>query len=122
MTDYADVIVRSSGERVQSLVIQASAASGFMVGWASATKGKAGKGSKEMNPAFDAFAQCYGIDFEILPAPANVILRLYEANSGYAGGPLDASKVRRPFDNLAQTLAYGFQQQGVLVGAEKRKV
>ncbi len=122
MTNYSDVVVRSSVENVQNLVNHAFGANGFKVGWADATKGKAEKGSKGMNLAFGVFAQYYGIDFEILPAQDNVILRLYQANSGYAGGLLGASKVRKQFDNVTQTLAHWFQQQGVLVGAEKRKI
>ncbi len=122
MTNYADVVVRGSVENVQNLVSHAFGANGFKVGWATATQGKAEKGSKGMNLAFGAFAQYYGIDFEILPAKENVVLRLYQANSGYAGGLWGASKVRKQFDGLTQTLAAWFQQQGVLVAAEKKKV
>src|SRR3972149_1848938 len=121
MTNYADVVVRSSVENVQNLVNHTFGENGFKVGWAEATKGKAEKGSKRMNIAFGAFAQYNGIDFEILPAQDNVILRLYQANSGCAGDLLGASKGKRQFDNLTQTLAYRFLQQGVLVGPEKRK-
>src|SRR5712691_4965740 len=69
MADYADIAVRGSVENVRNLVTQAFAANGFRVTWASATKGKAEKGSKGMNIAFGALAQYYAVEFEIFPAP-----------------------------------------------------
>ncbi len=122
MTNYADIAVTGSVENVQKLVQTAFMANEFGVTWASAVKGKAEKGSKRMNLAFGAFAQYYGVDFEIYPGPQGAVLRLYQANSGWAGGVIGAHRVKKQFDDLYSLLAAWFQQQGVLTGAAQRKI
>jgi len=120
MTAYADIVVKGSVENVQNLVQHAFAASGFAVKWAAPTKGKAEKGSKGLNIAFGALAQYYGIDFEIYPAHEAATLRLLKANTGWAGGVIGAMRVNKQFEEVADTIAAWFQQQGVLQGLAKK--
>lgn len=120
MTSYADIVVRGSVENVQNLVTHAFAASGFAVKWAAPTKGKAEKGSKGANLMLGALAQYYGIDFEIYPAQNAATLRLLKANTGWAGGVIGAMRVNEKFNDLADTIAAWFQQQGVLQGVAKK--
>ncbi len=121
MTNYADIAVRGSVDNVQQLVQGAFAANKFNVGWASALKGRAEKGSKGMNLALGALAQYYAVDFEIYPNPQGAILRLYQANSGWAGGMIGAHRVKKQFEELHNLLVGWFQQQGVLAGTVKAK-
>lgn len=122
MTNYADVTVKGSVENVQNLVQTAFVANKFNVSWASPTKGKAEKGSKGMNIAFGAFAQYFGVDFEIYPGPEGATLRLFQANTGWAGGAIGAHRVKKQFEELHGLMTSWFQQQGVLVAAQKGKV
>lgn len=121
MTNYADIAVRGSVENVQQLVQSAFVANQFAVSWASALKGKAERGSKGMNLAFGALSQYYGIDFEIYPGPDSAVLRLYQANSGWAGGVIGARRVQKQFEDLHNLLVSWFHQQGVLAGTVKAK-
>ena len=107
-------------ENVQNLVQTAFAANGFDVKWAGATKGKAEKGSKGANIMLGALAQYYGVDFEIFPAQNAAILRLEKSNTGLAGGLWGMSKVNKQFDELADTIAAWFSQQGVLQAVQKK--
>jgi len=120
MTNYADISVKASVENVQNLVQHAFAANGFEVKWENATKGKAEKGSKGANLMLGALAQYYGIEFEIFPHTGASTLRLLKANSGWAGGYLGARKVEKQFDQLSDTLAGWFRQQGALLGLQKK--
>ena len=120
MTQYADIAVKAPVANVQNLVQHAFSASGFEVRWESATKGKAEKGSKGANIMLGALAQYYGIDFEIYPAENAATLRLLKANTGWAGGYLGARKVEKQFDQLSNTIATWFGQQGVLLGIQKK--
>lgn len=122
MTNYADISVRGSVENVRNLVQTAFAANQFDVNWANATKGKAEKGSKGLNLVLGTLAQYYGVDFEIYPGQDGATLRLFQANSGWAGGALGAHRVKKQFDELQGLLSSWFQQQGVLVAAQKGKV
>ena len=119
MVNYTDISVRSSVENVQNLVQHAFAASGFKVAWENATKGKAEKGSKGMNIAFGALAQYYGVDFEIHPQQEAAVLRLIQANTGWAGGAIGAMRVKKQFQQVGDTLVAWFQSQGVLAGVRK---
>src|SRR2546426_7604964 len=105
-----------SVENVRNLVTQAFAANGFQVTWASATKGKADKGSKGMNIAFGALAQYYAVEFEIFPAPDGSVLRLYQSVSGWWGGMWGRRKVKNQGKVLYGTPASGIQPQGGRVG------
>lgn len=118
-TTYTDILVKSSIENVQDLVQHAFAANGFKVEWAMPTKGKAEKGSKGANLMLGALAQYYGVDFEIATNPNGAVLRLIKSNTGWAGGYLGARKVEKQFQQLGDTIAAWFQQQGVLLGATK---
>ena len=122
MTNYADIAVRGSVENVQQLVQTAFVSNKFAVSWASAVKGRAEKGSKGLNLALGALAQYYAIDFEIYPGADNAVLRLYQANSGWAGGAIGAHRVKKQFEELHNQLVSWFQQQGVLAGSVKAKV
>lgn len=122
VTNYADIAVRGSVENVQQLVQSAFVANQFSVSWASAVKGKAEKGSKGLNLALGALAQYYGIDFEIYPGQGTAVLRLYQANTGWAGGMIGAHRVKKQFEELHNLLVTWFQQQGVLAGTVKAKV
>jgi hypothetical protein len=121
VADYTDIAVRGSVDNVRNLVTQAFAANGFQATWASATKGKAEKGSKGMNIAFGALAQYYAVEFEIFPAPDGSVLRLYQSVSGWWGGMWGRMKVKNQWKLLTGTLASWFQQQGVLVGVREAK-
>ncbi len=118
MTNYADIAVVGSVQNVQNLVQAAFAAHKFRVGWASATKGKAEKGSRGANLALGALAQYYAVDFEIYPGGQGATLRLFQANSGWAGGAIGAHRVRKQFDELYGLLTTWFRSQGVLAGAK----
>ena len=120
MVAYADIAVKGSVQNVQNLAQTAFAANGFTVKWQSPTKGKAEKGSKGLNIAFGALAQYYGVDFEIYPAQEAAVLRLHKSNSGLAGGVWGLMKVNKQFDELSDTIAAWFQQQGVLQGVQKK--
>ncbi|TLZ77774.1 MAG: hypothetical protein E6K08_02670 [Methanobacteriota archaeon] len=113
---YTDIQVKGSVENVQNLVQHAFGANGFQVKWDGPTKGKAEKGSKGANLMLGALSQYYGVDFEIAPNPNGAILRLVKSNTGWAGGYLGARKVEKQFQQLGDTLAAWFQQQGVLLG------
>ncbi|HYM39601.1 MAG TPA: hypothetical protein VEY12_05585 [Thermoplasmata archaeon] len=121
MTNYADIAVRGSVQNVQQLVQGAFVANRFAVSWAGALKGKAEKGSRGMNLALGALAQYYAVDFEIYPGPDSAVLRLYQANSGWAGGMIGAHRVKKQFEELHNLLVTWFQQQGVLTGSVKAK-
>ncbi len=118
MTNYADIAVVGSVQNVQNLVQTAFTANKFSVNWASAVKGKAEKGSRGANLALGALAQYYAVDFEIYPGGQGATLRLYQANSGWAGGMIGAHRVKKQFDELYATLTTWFQTQGVLAGAK----
>ena len=122
MASYTDIAVKSAVQNVQNLVQHAFAANGFEVKWENATKGLAEKGSKGVNLMLGALAQYYGIEFEIYPqAQAEAAtLRLHKANTGWAGGYLGARKVEKQFEQLSDTLAAWFGQQGVLQGVRKQ--
>ena len=115
-THYTDIAVRGSIDNVRDLVQTAFGAQGFEVAWAGPMKGKAEKGSKGMNIAFGALAQYYGVDFEIESTPDGAVLRLIKANTGWAGGYLDARRVEKKFEELGNLMTSWFQQQGVLMG------
>lgn len=119
MVKYADIAVTAKVENVQNLVQNAFVANGFDVKWESGLKGKAEKGSKGLNIAFGAFAQYYGVDFEIHPAGDAATLRLHKSNTGLAGGIWGVSKVNKQFNQLADQIAGWFQTQGVLRGVKK---
>lgn len=120
MVSYADIAVKGSVQNVQNLAQTAFVANGFTVKWESPTMGKAEKGRKGMNIAFGAFAQYYGVDFEIHPAQDGAVLRLHKSNTGLAGGIWGAMKVSKQFEQLSDTIAQWFQQQGVLQGVQKK--
>lgn len=122
LANFADIAVRGSVENVQQLVQSAFVANSFRVSWESAVKGKAEKGSRGANLALGALAQYYAVDFEIHPAAAaGATLRLYQANSGWAGGVIGAHRVKKQFEELHTLLVSWFQQQGVLSGTVKGK-
>src|SRR5947209_19516395 len=115
MADYADIAVRGSVENVRNLVTQAFAANGFQVTWASATKGKAEKGSKGMNIAFGALSQYYAVEFVIFQTPDGSVLRLYHSVSDWWGGLWGGMRVKNQWKLLTGTLESWLLQQGVLV-------
>ncbi len=121
MTNYADIAVVGSVQNVQNLVQSAFTANKFAVKWENATKGKAEKGSRGANLALGALAQYYAVEFEIYPGGQGATLRLYQANSGWAGGMIGAHRVKKQFDELYGTLTTWFQGQGVLAGAKMDK-
>ncbi|MBO0889006.1 hypothetical protein J2P12_07900, partial [Candidatus Bathyarchaeota archaeon] len=94
-------------------------ANGFYVKWESPTKGKAEKGSKGANIMLGVLAQHYAVDFEIYPQADGGTLRLVKTGSGAAGGLLGMRKVNKQFDQLSDTLASWFTQQGLLLGVKK---
>jgi hypothetical protein len=112
--------VKGSVDNVQNLAQTAFAANEFTVKWEGPTKGKAEKGSKGMNFALGALAQYYAVDFEIFPSQDAAVLRLHKANTGLAGGIWGVMKVSKQFNELADTIAAWFQQQGVLQGVQKK--
>jgi hypothetical protein len=120
VVSYADIVVRGSVANVQNLVQTAFAANGFSVKWAGPTRGKAEKGSKGLNIAFGALAQYYGVDFEIYPAQDAATLRLQKSNTGLAGSLVGVALVNKKFNDLADTMASWFQQQGVLQAVQKK--
>ena len=120
MVSYADIAVKGSVQNVQNLAQTAFVANGFTVKWESATKGKAEKGSRGLNLALGAFAQYYGVDFEIYPGQDAAVLRLLKSNTGLAGGIWGMMKVSKQFEELSDTIARWFQQQGVLQGVQKK--
>jgi len=120
VVSYADITVRGSVENVQNLVQTAFSANGFTVQWAGPTKGKAEKGSKGANIMLGPLAQYYGVDFQIFPAQGAAVLRLEKSNTGLAGGLWGMSKVNKQFNDLADTMASWFQQQGVLQAVQKK--
>ncbi len=120
MASFADIVVKGSVANVQNLVQTAFTANGFTVKWASATKGKAEKGSKGLNFALGALAQYYGVDFEIFPAQNAATLRLLKSNTGLMGGVAGMMAVNSKFKDLTETLTSWFQQQGVLQGVVKK--
>ena len=120
MVSYADIAVKGSVQNVQNLAQTAFASNGFTVKWENPTKGKAEKGSKGMNIAFGALSQYYGVEFEIFPGQDAAVLRLVKANTGLAGGVWGVMKVSKQFNELADTIAAWFQQQGVLQGVNKK--
>jgi len=120
LVSYADIAVKGSVQNVQNLAQTAFASNGFTVKWESSTKGKAEKGSKGANLVLGALAQYYGVDFEIYPQNEAAVLRLHKANTGLAGGIWGMMKVSKQFDELANTIAAWFQQQGVLQGLQKK--
>jgi hypothetical protein len=115
-TSYVDLLVKGSVQNVQTLVQSAFVSTGFQVTWAGPTQGKAEKGSKGANLMLGAFAQYYGVDFQIAPNPNGAALRLIKANTGWAGGYLGARKVEKQFVELGDTLEAWFRHQGVLLG------
>lgn len=122
MTNYADIAVVGSIENVQNLVQTAFTTNKFGVTWATATKGKAEKGSRGANLALGALAQYYAVDFEIYPRDQGATLRLYQANSGWAGGVIGAHRVKKQFEDLQTLLTTWFKGQGVLAGTQTGKV
>jgi len=120
MVSYADISVNGSVQNVQNLAQTAFASNGFTVKWENATKGKAEKGSKGLNIALGALAQYYGVDFEIYPGQSGAVLRLHKSNTGLAGGIWGMMKVSKQFEELSDTIAAWFQQQGVLQGIQKK--
>ncbi len=122
MTNYADIGVMGSIQNVQNLVQAAFTSNKFNVSWESPTKGKAEKGSRGANIAFGALAQYYAVNFEIDPlGQEGAALRLYQANSGWAGGVIGAHRVKKQFDELYSTLTTWFKSQGVLTRAKMDK-
>src|SRR5206468_6759837 len=95
MVSYADIAVKGSVQNVQNLAQTAFAANGFTVKWESATKGHAVKGSRGLNLVLGAFAQYYGVDFEIYPGQDAAVLRLLKSNTGLAGGIWGMMKVSK---------------------------
>jgi hypothetical protein len=122
LTNYADIAVRGSVENVQQLVQSAFVANRFALSWASAVKGRAEKGSRGMNLALGALSQYYAVDFEIYPGQDGAVLRLFQANSGWAGGAIGAHRVKKQFEELHNLLVTWFQQQGVLTSSVKAKI
>ncbi|HEY7587545.1 MAG TPA: hypothetical protein VIB49_02195 [Thermoplasmata archaeon] len=118
VTRYADIAVKGSVQNDQNLVQSAFVANRFSVKWESAVRGKAEKGSKGMNIAFGAFAQYFGVDFEIYPAGEGATLRLLQANTGWAGGAIGAHRVKKQFEELHGLLSSWFRQQGLLVASK----
>jgi hypothetical protein len=120
VTSYSDITVKAPVANVQNLVQQAFVANGFGVKWENPTKGLAEKGSKGANIMLGVLAQYYGIQFEIHPQGEASTLRLHKENTGWVGGYFGARKVEKQFDQVSDTLASWFNQQGILQGVRKQ--
>ena len=87
-------------------------------GWkvaAGGRKGKATKGSKFWNVLFGAFAQYFEVSYEFSADDEGTALRVYRSTSGAMGGLIGASRVRKHFRAVAETIETAYNERGVLV-------
>ena len=116
--NYTDIFVLGSLDNVKQAVQQAFEYNKFKVQWQSDFAGKATKGTKGMNIAFGAFAQYYEIDFQNMSArDGSIALRLIQSNTGWAGGIMGASKVKKQYGDMVNGLSGYFQGQGIYKGS-----
>ncbi len=120
MAKYADLAVKGNLENIRNLTQQAFVANGFEVKWESQVKGRAESGSKGANIMLGALATHHVVDFEIYQAQEGGTLRLIKSGSGASGGLLGMRSANKKFDQLSDTLAAWFTQQGVLIGVRKQ--
>jgi hypothetical protein len=114
---FTDIFITGSPENARQAAQQAFEYNKFKVQWLTDFVGKATKGSKGMNIAVGAFAQYYEIDFQIMAAnDGSVALRLIQSNSGWAGGIIGASKVKKQYEEIVNGLSSYFQSQGLYKG------
>ena len=110
---FTDIFVTGSPGNARQAAQQAFEYNKFKVQWQSDFAGKATKGSKGMNIAVGVFAQYYEIDFQIMAAnDGSVALRLIQSNSGWVGGVLGASKVKKQYAEIVDAVATCFESQG----------
>lgn len=120
MTKYADLAVRGNLDNIRNLTQQAFVANGFEMKWENQMKGRAEKGSKGANIMLGALATHYVVDFEIFQSTDGGTLRLIKTGSGASGGLLGMRSANKKFDQLSETLASWFTQQGILIGVRKQ--
>ncbi len=119
MAKYADIGVKGSMDNIQTQVRQAFEVNGFKINWDGNRKGKAEKGSKGANIMLGALATHYVVDFEISGTADSGNVRLIKTGSGASGGLLGMRKANKQFDQLVDTLADWFKQQGTFVAVRK---
>src|SRR5207249_11565396 len=80
LAKYADIAVKGSVEKIQTLAPQAFTSNGFTIQWDAPTKAKAEKGSKGANILLGAMAQHHSVTFEIYPATEGGTLRVIKVS------------------------------------------
>ena len=119
LAKYSDIMVNTGPDNIQNLVRQAFEINGFRVNWEDNSHGKAEKGSKGANILLGALATHHQIGFEISNSAQGANLRLLKIGSGASGGLLGMRSANKQFDQLTDTLASWFKQQGILIDVRK---
>jgi hypothetical protein len=114
-----DVIVTGDPAHVRAAAFQALEARKFRFTWLSEWSAIAERGNAVGNALAGALAPYYSIDVAIMAGhPGQTIVRFSQSNSGWAGGLVGVSKVKKNFEALRTELVGAFQQQGTLVGVQ----
>jgi hypothetical protein len=68
-----------------------------------------------------AFAQYFAIEVQVMSGhePGHSIVRFTQGNTGWMGGAIGASRVKKNYAALRDEFAGWFHQQGLLVGVQE---
>jgi hypothetical protein len=114
-----DVIIAGDATHVRTAAVQALEARKFRFTWHDEWHALAERGSKVGNALGGGFAQYFAIEVAVMVGQAGqTIVRFTQGNTGWMGGALGASKVKKNYNSLRDEFAGWFHQQGLLVGVQ----
>jgi hypothetical protein len=93
---------------------------GFTVTWASDWSAQAVKGSTAGNVLLGGFAQKFVVGLSVTSAnDGQSIVRLDRGNSGWMGGAIGASRVKKNMTNLRDEFGNAMSARGMLAGVHE---
>jgi hypothetical protein len=115
-----DVYIHGDPSQVRTVAVQALEGRGFRFTWTDDWHALAEKGSKVGNALGGALAQYYAIEVQVMagPQPGQSIVRFTQGNTGWMGGAIGASRVKKAYGTLRDEFVGWFHQQGLLAGVQ----
>jgi hypothetical protein len=114
-----DVIINGDPAHVRDMAVQALQARKFRFTWHNEWSALAERGSKVGNALGGAMAQYFAIELAVMTGqPGQSIVRFTQGNTGWIGGAIGASRVKKNYATLRDEFAGFFHAQGTLVGVQ----
>lgn len=96
---------------------------GFRLEWRSEWAATAERGSATKQVFLGAFAEYFKFGFSVFSAPdGSTVVRLEKQATGWMGGAIGASRAKKRFDEMRNTLSAFFSQHGQLVGVQDHDI